>query len=93
MIATSQPRSSAGKPSGLAQVLSIRLIAPFSRATAAKAGMSGTSIVRLPGASNSTARVSGVKRAVKPSRSSGSKNSVVTPKLVSKPRPMARLGS
>src|SRR3990167_8041763 len=53
----SQPCASAVKPSGVAQVLSIRLTATLSRAIAASAGTSHTSIVRLPGLSSHTALV------------------------------------
>ena len=66
----SQPRFNAGKPSAVAQVLSIRLTAPRSRAIRVSSGMSQTSIVRLPGLSSSTARVRSQKLASKPARSS-----------------------
>src|SRR3546814_3400978 len=48
----SQPCASAGNPNGVAQVLSIRMIAPALRAICASAGTSHVSIVRLPGLSS-----------------------------------------
>ena len=55
IITMSQPCSSAAKPRGLAQVLSIIVTAPCSLASAARAGTSVISKVRLPGASSHTA--------------------------------------
>jgi hypothetical protein len=54
--------------------------------------MSGTSMVRLPGASSSTAAAPG-HSAAKAALSIGSNHIVFTPKSASSPRAMARLGS
>ena len=71
-IDRSMPFSIAGKKSGVAQVLSIRVNSPLSRAMAQIAGTSCTSNVWVPGLSMKTARVSGPIRSAIPAPIIGS---------------------
>ena len=76
---TSTPSCSGRQKTGVAQVPSRIEIAPPSRATRAMAGISGTSKVPEPGASNITALVSGRISAARPSPIMGSKYSTSAP--------------